>query len=216
MRIIFLLCIAFLLSDLQAQEVKKLTWTDLVVTVEFEDPFLELDSEQLYNLSLVARFREKEADQAREITASESAQKDSLEQLLASESVDVDYLLSMRYQIKELREQRAGAVDTSLNNTKIKIPGYLLPLNYDNEKTTEFLLVPWVGACIHPPPPPRNQIIYIKTKEGIPPMSQFEAVTIEGVITTVATTSTLYLVDGSDKISSGYSILDAKISRYGH
>ena len=216
MRLTFFLIFATLLSAAKAQDVKKISWDDLTVKVEFEDPFLELDSEQLYNLSLVARFREKEADTQREISPSELAQKDSLEQWLASEEVDVDYLLSMRYKIKELRTQQAEAVDNSLNNVMVKIPGYLLPLNYENEKTTEFLLVPWVGACIHTPPPPKNQIIYVKTSEGLEAMSRFQAVSIEGVITTVDKTTTLYLVDGSDQISTGYSMLDAKISMYEH
>ena len=215
-KIIFLACILSMISYTQAQDIRKITWNDLVVKVEFDDPFLDLSSEQLYNLSLVARFREKEADPDKAITSTELAQKDSLEGLLASDNVDVDYLLSMRYKIKELRQQQFEAVDTSLNNTRVKIPGYLLPLNFTNEKTTEFLLVPWVGACIHTPPPPKNQIIYIQTNEGLAPMSRFEAVSIEGIITTINKTTTLYLVDGRDEISSGYSILDAKISIYEH
>ena len=55
-----------------------------------------------------------------------------------------------------------------LNGTKGRIPGYLVPLNLDKDmKATELLLVPTVGACIHVPPPPANQIIYLKLKEGI-------------------------------------------------
>ena len=184
--------------------------------MDFEDPFLELNSGQLYNLSMVARIREKEANPSVKVYPGELAQKDSLELLLASEGVDIDYLLSMRYKIQELRQTQFEAVDTTLNNTHVKIPGYLLPLNYDDGKTTEFLLVPWVGACIHTPPPPQNQIIYIETKEGISSTSRFEAVSIEGLILTVEKTSTLYLVDGTDQILSGYSILDAKISKYEH
>ena len=31
----------------------------------------------------------------------------------------------------------------------------------------EFLLVPYVGACIHVPPPPPNQMLYVKSASGI-------------------------------------------------
>ena len=164
-RISIVACILFMFTGTNAQDAKKISWEDLIVKMDFEDPFLALSSGQLYNLSMVARIREKEADPSVKVYPGELAQKDSLELLLASESVDVDYLLSMRYKIQELRQTQFEAVDTTLNNTHVKIPGYLLPLNYDDGKTTEFLLVPWVGACIHTPPPPQNQIIYIETKE---------------------------------------------------
>lgn len=49
-----------------------------------------------------------------------------------------------------------------------KMPGFLVPLNLDkNQKATELLLVPTMGACIHVPPPPPNQTIYIKYDKGI-------------------------------------------------
>ena len=60
-----------------------------------------------------------------------------------------------------------SAVD-KLDNTYGRMPGYLVPLNLDeNQKATELLLVPTMGACIHVPPPPPNQTIYIKFDEGI-------------------------------------------------
>ena len=56
----------------------------------------------------------------------------------------------------------------SMDKTYGKMPGFLVPLNMDrNQKATELLLVPSMGACIHVPPPPPNQTIYIKLDEGI-------------------------------------------------
>jgi hypothetical protein len=71
--------------------------------------------------------------------------------------------------------------------------------------------VPWVGACIHTPPPPRNQLIYLKTKEGVEVKSRFQAVKVEGTLTIDDRTSSLFLRDGSSDIYSGYSILDGKV-----
>ena len=31
----------------------------------------------------------------------------------------------------------------------VRLPGYIVPLDYDGTGTKEFLLVPYVGACIH-------------------------------------------------------------------
>ncbi|WP_263078186.1 DUF3299 domain-containing protein [Endozoicomonas sp. Mp262] len=57
---------------------------------------------------------------------------------------------------------------TEMNNVYGKLPGYLVPLNMDKSQiATELLLVPTLGACIHVPPPPPNQIVYISYKQGI-------------------------------------------------
>src|SRR5215831_2551842 len=49
----------------------------------------------------------------------------------------------------------------SMNNTRIRIAGFVVPLEYVGDKIIEFLLVPYFGACIHLPPPPPNQIIHV-------------------------------------------------------
>ena len=60
----------------------------------------------------------------------------------------------------------AGAVVEELDATTIRMAGYLLPLDYSGRRVTEFLLVPWVGACIHTPPPAPNQVVYVVYPEG--------------------------------------------------
>jgi len=72
----------------------------------------------------------------------------------------------------------------------------------------------WVGACIHTPPPPKNQIVYVKLKEGYEVPSRFEAVWIIGEITTGVKSTELYLVDGSDDISSSYSMFESTAIPY--
>jgi hypothetical protein len=49
----------------------------------------------------------------------------------------------------------------ALINGVARVPGYMVPLEDDLEEVTEFLLVPYPGACIHVPPPPANQIVYV-------------------------------------------------------
>ncbi|MBX2836097.1 MAG: DUF3299 domain-containing protein [Gammaproteobacteria bacterium] len=56
-------------------------------------------------------------------------------------------------------------VVTSLNGKRVKMPGYIVPLEYDEQRElSEFLLVPYYGACIHTPPPPANQVVFAKSK----------------------------------------------------
>ena len=49
-----------------------------------------------------------------------------------------------------------------LESKRVSIPGFMVPLEDDLEQVSEFLLVPYAGACIHVPPPPPNQIVYVK------------------------------------------------------
>ena len=43
---------------------------------------------------------------------------------------------------------------------RVRVPGYVVPLSYDGLKVVDGLLVPYVGACIHVPPPPPNQMVH--------------------------------------------------------
>lgn len=54
------------------------------------------------------------------------------------------------------------------HDTRVKIPGFMVPLEDQARLVTEFLLVPNPQACIHVPPPPPNQMVYVKMKKGVP------------------------------------------------
>lgn len=71
-----------------------------------------------------------------------------------------------------------------LSGKRVRIGGYVVPLDFDATKVTEFLLVPFVGACIHVPPPPANQIIYVKSAEGVTLKGEFDPVYVTGTLTT--------------------------------
>jgi uncharacterized protein len=65
------------------------------------------------------------------------------------------------------RQTGSIAVNNKLGETKVKIPGFVVPLVVnDNGLVSEFFLVPYFGACIHVPPPPPNQIVYVKLAGG--------------------------------------------------
>ena len=59
-------------------------------------------------------------------------------------------------------------VRPELNNQVVSIPGFIVPVETNDENAiTEFFLVPYFGACIHVPPPPPNQIIYVRYNKGL-------------------------------------------------
>jgi hypothetical protein len=59
-----------------------------------------------------------------------------------------------------LEKQKSAA--QQLDGKVVSIPGFMVPLEDDSDQVTEFLLVPYAGACIHVPPPPPNQMVYVK------------------------------------------------------
>ncbi|MEK9753358.1 MAG: DUF3299 domain-containing protein [Rhodospirillaceae bacterium] len=63
-------------------------------------------------------------------------------------------------------ERRNGAVNAALDSKLVKISGYVLPLELDGTRVGEFLLVPFVGACIHVPAPPKNQMVFVRLKQS--------------------------------------------------
>ncbi|MEW9797919.1 DUF3299 domain-containing protein [Alteromonas sp. CYL-A6] len=70
------------------------------------------------------------------------------------------------------------------NGQRVKIPGFIVPLEGTADRTTEFLLVPYFGACIHVPPPPSNQIVYVKFEQGVSIANLSDAIWVTGVLST--------------------------------
>lgn len=62
-------------------------------------------------------------------------------------------------------DKNASKLNPDLNGAFIKIPGYIIPFDQTNLGVTSFILVPYVGACIHTPPPPPNQLIFVETND---------------------------------------------------
>lgn len=72
-----------------------------------------------------------------------------------------------------------------LNNVKVRIPAYVVPLEFNAKKSyREFLLVPYYGACLHTPPPPPNQIIYVKSESAVTIKDIWQPVWAQGTLTT--------------------------------
>ncbi len=79
---------------------------------------------------------------------------------------------------------RPPAVVPELDGKLVSIGGYLVPLDFESTAIKEFLLVPFVGACIHVPPPPSNQIVFVKFDEGLEITGPFDPVKVVGTMKT--------------------------------
>ena len=74
---------------------------------------------------------------------------------------------------------------SELDGEKVRIPGFVVPLEYDEKQVSSFLLVPYFGACIHVPPPPSNQVVHVTTGSyGPDPGQMWDPVWVSGTLRT--------------------------------
>jgi hypothetical protein len=104
-------------------------------------------------------------------------------------------------------QNTGGQVTNAYNGKLVRIPGYLVPLEYEGSGVTAALLVPYVGACVHVPPPPPNQLVYVTTGDPYESIGLFEPVYVTGMFGTAATATQLAEV--------GYALSADLIESYG-
>ncbi len=120
----------------------------------------------------------------------------------------------------ELRNSGAAAADDpyqqalvstnvieELDGQAIRVPGFVVPLEFsDFQNISEFLLVPYFGACIHLPAPPPNQIILVNSPQGFQLDDLYEPFWFSGVVKTSITEN--------DVATSAYSLDMQEFERY--
>lgn len=94
-----------------------------------------------------------------------------------------------------------------LDGQLVRLPGYTVPFEYGAKaEVTEFLLVPYFGACLHNPPPPPNQTVFVKMAEPMALKDISQAVWVEGTIRTQT--------QSSDLADTAYTIEIASVEPY--
>lgn len=81
---------------------------------------------------------------------------------------------------KPIFDENATKLNTELDGKDVRLPGYIIPMDVGAEGVTSFVLVPYVGACIHVPPPPPNQLVFVTTEKPWPSDELWEAIWVSG------------------------------------
>ena len=79
-------------------------------------------------------------------------------------------------------DENSTKLNPALADAYIKMPGFIIPIDISADGVTSFILVPYVGACIHVPPPPPNQLVFVSTKVPWPSERLWEAVWVTGTM----------------------------------
>ena len=147
-------------------EVTEITWEDLMP--EGEDELLET----LY----VEFYQEFERNLVRNSTPLSQA---------TTQETDVSSLISEGSAADTMEQIGTFNVVKDFDGKRIRVPGYVVPFDFNADaEHKEFLLVPYFGACLHTPPPPPNQIIFVRSDVAAKIENIEEPVWLEGTLTT--------------------------------
>ncbi len=126
-------------------------------------------------------------------------------------TIDISNLPDDAPEVQEVFDAYAKAMANAplvkpLLGEAVRIPGFVVPLETDGTKIYSFLLVPYMGACIHTPPPPSNQIVYVTVKSGYELEDTWSPIFVYGQLSAEGETTELG--------SAGYGIKLKKIEPY--
>ena len=215
--ILAVFALVFLVSaPATAELARELAWRDLAPGGDkLVDPLADLTGDQRLDLEAVAWARA--AERRGEISAVGEEYEIAVEMAsgLAQQGLDVDALVAKYEGFHAALDALNRRVDDGLDGQLVRIPGYALPLEFAGIAVKEFLLVPYFGACIHVPPPPLNQMVFVTLDEPYVVNELFAPVWITGRMSVERSTKSLSYVDGRASLVTGYTLAGTGIEPYG-
>ena len=103
-------------------------------------------------------------------------------------------------------DENATKLNAALHGAYVRLPGFIIPIEQSSDGGTEFVLVPYVGACIHTPPPPPNQLVLVRAIDPWPGDNLWDPVWVEGRMSTQLMTT--------EVAETGYALTAEKIEVY--
>jgi len=103
-------------------------------------------------------------------------------------------------------DENATKLNEALDGAYIRMPGYIIPIDLSTAGVTSFVLVPYVGACIHTPPPPPNQLVFASTETPWSSEQLWDAVWVTGVMKTQ--------LQSTQVAETGYALQVDKMEKY--
>lgn len=203
-------------APVSAQTPRQITWEDLAPASSqpLVDPFAHLEPVLAAKLYGIGSARQQVANGFLSPVSPEYETIIEMASDLKGQGVEVEALLARFNEVEAEVRRQDTVVDDRLDGQFIRLPGYALPLEYDGAAIQEFLLVPYVGACVHVPPPPQNQMVFVKLSEPFIVTDLFTPVWITGRVSIKRTDTIVPLSDGKAPVTSGYVVDVAKVEPY--
>ena len=103
-------------------------------------------------------------------------------------------------------DTNATKLNPALDGAYVKMPGFVLPIDQSTDGVTSFVLVPYVGACIHTPPPPPNQLVFVTSKTPWAGDDPWEAIWVTGQMR--------HEIQTTEVAETGYVLAAEKLETY--
>jgi hypothetical protein len=184
----------------------------------FIDPFAMLSSDQLADLSYVVRVRRLIADEKIEADGEDAKTAAELARKLDNEGIDIDWLMVQRQRVRQMRglqiEGLSKTIAESLRDKEVTLTGYAVPIKVSEGRMKEFFLVPTIAACSHEAAPPRLQVIFVSTDQGVSRPDKGIPVRVTGRVKAQTTIKTSINGNGKTTVRSAYAMLSPEIDVY--
>jgi hypothetical protein len=213
---IFLLLIAVLSPSITSAEVAKtLGWRDLVPKLEpLKNPLEGLEPTLRYDIEYLATIRYwTDTGQIFEVD-SEFERGVELEHQFKKDRVDFEPMVASFNNFLNEIDRRNRMVVQELDGELVRIPGFALPLETSATAVSEFLLVPSIGACIHTPVPPANQLVFVKLNQSYKMSKLYEPIWITGRMKIESVQRAVSYSDGKNGVESAYAMEAVSIEPY--
>ena len=187
-----------------ANESHSIEWSNLVdeALQNFDDPYRDLERDQLISLVTVAALREK-AEGGEPIDEAELAMETKT---LIDAGIDVDYLIEQRWIVAESRKRAATRGNESLDGTVVSLSGFIIPAPPDSDGASTAYLVPERGMCSHMPPPSPNQMVRVRWQDEWRPRFIYEPVRLTGRLSIEPNERSIVVVDGLVPMRATYTM----------
>jgi len=205
---VFCSVVALAMLPVGASQPLVIQWNQLVPDKAFEDPFEKLSDDQLQDIGYAARVRSLIAAEKISSSGPDAKAASEIEERLKHAGVDIDYLLSLRDQVRRIRSMQASAVTPRLVGKEVRLVGYVVPSKRSGERVTECFLVGNYDACSHSSPPPANQIVFLRSPEGFVLPSPRTPVRVTGRLEGQQTTRKRVNASGYVQMKAVYSMTD--------
>ena len=215
LKVIIITCLLTIGSPTFADTPKVLGWRDLVPKLEpLKHPLRKVEIKLRRDIGYLTSIRYW--IKTGEISKADTEFKDGikLEQKFKSNNVNFEPLVARYNAFLDEIERRNKLVVNNLDGRLVRIPGYALPLETSATAVTEFLLVPSIGACIHTPVPPPNQMVFVKLNQSYQAKRLYDPVWITGRIKIEHNKKAVVYSDGKSGVESSYTLMSVKVAPY--
>ncbi|MDN3718057.1 DUF3299 domain-containing protein [Vibrio breoganii] len=194
----------FIFASFSTSSAEMIQWKDLIPPATETIELPALSKPQVSHLYNILNYRN--TSKRRDMSDAESQQYQKDIDALRTSGYEADDLLKLRDEALAIERRRLSTVNMQLNLSNVSIPGFLVPLEMEGMLTTKFLLVPTAGACIHTPPPPANQTVIVELKKGFELQDLYKVIVVTGDIVTKQQDLPISFIDGTEVVSTGYSM----------